>query len=166
MKNGVAFSYKYDVLQQQGNRKYAKKEDKKNIKLIAVRFENTGESILTFGQDFQIYSGKNPVQPLEPLVIKNELRQSAPVYLLYLLLTPVKLTVTTPSSMDVYPIGFVLGPMLTVGNMIGAGSANKSLLQELNNYNLINRDIQPGEVVYGIIGIRSEDYNALTIEMK
>jgi len=166
MQNGLTFSYKYDVLRQKGNKKYAKKEAKKELKLIAVRFENNSDSIINFSRDVIFYSGANPVVLLDPVVIKDELRQAAPVYLLYLLLTPLKLTVTTPTSMDVYPIGFVLGPLVTLENMITAGSANSKLLKELNQYNIINRDILPGEFVYGIIGIHSADYNTLTIRMK
>ncbi|MBX2841830.1 MAG: hypothetical protein KTR26_08655 [Flammeovirgaceae bacterium] len=39
-QDNVSFSYKYEVLHERGNKKYAKKEAKKGIKLVVVKVEN------------------------------------------------------------------------------------------------------------------------------
>jgi hypothetical protein len=90
------------------------------------------------------------------------LKQGVPVYLLYLLLTPMNLY----TGDDVTPIGLVLGPGIAFGNMIGAGGANQNFLKELESFNLMNKSIQPGETLYGIIGIRDSGYNPITIKVK
>lgn len=170
LQDGVEFSYKYDVLRESGNNKYAKKETKKGIKLVAVKITNNTVSELIIGRDIAFYSGQSQIFPMEPLVIKQSIKQIVPGYLFYLLLTPVNLTVTKTSSnghndTEMYPVGLGLGPAITFGNMLVAGSANKNMLNELMEFNILNRDIQPGETVYGIIGIRDMGYVPLTIKM-
>jgi len=49
--------------------------------------------------------------------------------------------------------------------MLIAGDANTKLLDELRLYNLIGRDIKPGETVYGIIGVRDIGYSPITVEV-
>jgi len=103
------------------------------------------------------------------MVIKESIKQIVPGYLPYLLLTFVNLTTTKEQNgmteQNVIPIGLVLGPGITVGNMLIAGDANTKLLDELRLYNLIGRDIKPGETVYGIIGVRDIGYSPITVEV-
>jgi len=166
LQDGIGLSYKYDVLQERGNKKYSKKEDKKDVKLIAVKLTNNTESIINVSKDIAFYSGQNQIIPMEPLAIKNSIKQIVPGYLPYLLLTLLTLNVTTETSQESYPIGLFIGPAITIGNMAVAGSANTNLLKELNEFNVLNRDIKVGETIYGIIGIREMGYNPLSVKMK
>ncbi|MFW5760549.1 MAG: hypothetical protein ACOCXH_06185 [Cyclobacteriaceae bacterium] len=46
-----------------------------------------------------------------------------------------------------------------------AGAAN-SFLQELNEYNIINYDIKPGETIYGLIGTGGINYDPISVKIK
>jgi len=165
-QDGIEFSYKYDVLRERGNKKLAKKEDKKGVRLVAIKVTNNTDSVINIGKDVIFYCGQNPIVPIEPQALKRSIQQVVPGYLPYLLLTFVTLNVTTGNSAETFRIGYILGPFITIGNMVVAGSANKNLLTELNNYNLLNRDIQNGETVYGIIGIRDSGYNTISLKTR
>lgn len=155
----VEFSYKYDVLMEKGNKKYAKKESTKGIKVVAVKITNNSNSSFTFGKDLLVYSGDNPLTLLEPEMVHKQLKQRTPLYLLYLLLTPLQIYTSDES----YPIGLILGPGIAGGNMIMAGSANKNFKAELSENLLNNRSIPAGDTVYGLIGIVDSGYNTLTL---
>ena len=164
-QDGVGISYKYDVLRERGNKKYANKETKKGVKLIAVKITNNTDSVINVGRDVAFYSGQSQLFPIEPMAIKESIKQIVPGYLPYLLLTFTNLYVAIGTSTETYPIGLVLGPAITIGNMAMAGSANKNMLNELYEYNILSRDIQKGETVYGIIGIRDIGYSPISVKM-
>lgn len=157
----VEFSYRYDVLNERGNKKYSKKESKTGVKVVAVKIVNNAEKAFTFGEDLKVHRNGSPVNIMDPTTVKASLKQNVPIYLLYLLLTPMQLTI---NDQDPYPIGLVVGPGITAGNMIMAGSANSNLEEELISNFLNGRIIQPGETVYGLIGIRDDGYSPLTLE--
>jgi hypothetical protein len=165
-QDGIDFSYKYDVLREKGNKKYAKKEHNRGIKLIAVKVTNNTDNVINVGRDLAFYSGQSQIFPMEPQAIKHSIRQIVPAYLPYLLLTFTYLTVSDGSSVATFPIGLVLGPGITIGNMVVAGSANKKMLNELYDYNILSRDIQVGETVYGIIGVRDIAYTPISVKIK
>jgi len=159
--NSDQFSYKYNVLRLAGNKKLAKKEDKYNVRIVAIRIVNTSNRVLRYGYNFDFYSGDYKARLLEPEVVSVNVKQSVPIYLLYLLLTPM----TFETSSSSIPIGYVLGPGITAGNMIIAGSANKRFREELIEYSIIDREIKPGETFYGLIGISDNTYMPLTLQM-
>jgi hypothetical protein len=85
--------------------------------------------------------------------------------LLYLLLTPMQLYTTDESgNTETTPIGLIIGPGIALGNMAGAGAANQNFLQELLQYNIINKTIEPGQTMHGLISIRDNGYNAIRLE--
>lgn len=59
------------------------------------------------------------------------------------------------------PLGFLIG----VGNTSKASKANKALLSELEQNNILDRTIHPGEAVTGLIGVASTGDTALRIEL-
>jgi hypothetical protein len=164
--DGIDFAYQYDVLAKKGNAKYAKREDKRDIKVIAVRLTNNTDRVLNTVEDLQFYAGSRNIFLFDPLTIKNTIKQPVPIYLLYLLLSFTNLTVSNVNSTQVYPVGLVLGPGISVGNMVVAGSANTNFFDELNEYNIINYNIQPGETIYGIIGTGGINYDPLNVKIK
>ncbi|MFO7657295.1 MAG: hypothetical protein R6W78_09525 [Bacteroidales bacterium] len=169
LQDGIGLSYKHDVLRENGNNKYAKKEYKRGIKLIAIKITNYTDSVINIGKDAAFFSGQSQIFPMEPIVIKESIKQIVPGYLPYLIFTFTNLYVTKGTyngvSTQTYPIGIVLGPAITIGNMAVAGTANKNLLDELYKYNILNRDIQKGETVYGIIGIGDVGYRPISVKM-
>lgn len=165
LQGDLSLSYKYDILQENGNKKYAKKEDKKGVRVVAIRLTNNTDRILNVAQDVAFYSGESQIFPMEPQVIKNMLKQPAPAYLLYMFLTPVTLNIIYGTSIDSYPVGLFLGPGLTLLNVATAGSANNKFMRDLTLYDILYTDIQPGESAYGIIGIRDSGFNPLYVEV-
>lgn len=161
MQEGISLSYKYDVLREKGNKKFAKKEARKNISLIAVKITNNTDTSITIGKDVAFFSGQNQLLLMDPMVIRNSIKQTAPAYLPFLLLTFLQFNVITPTSTKSYPIGLLLGPGLTIGNMGVAASANSNLLMELKKYSMLNYEIKKGETAYGIIGLNSHDFRPI-----
>ena len=157
---GIDFSYKYGVLSERGNKKYAKKESLKGIKVVSVKITNNSSQSFVFGKDLRIHSNGSPVNLVEPKQIHQNLKQGVPIYLLYLLLTPMQLNTGDDST----PIGLVVGPGITIGNMVGAGTANSNFLKELQDNTLNGKIINAGETVYGIIGIYDLGFSPLTLE--
>jgi hypothetical protein len=152
-ESGLEFSYKLGVLRENGNKKYAKREDRKAIRLASVKIVNTSDRSYTVGSNLKFYSGNSELILIDPAT-------------LYLLMTPIQFYSTNSSGQTTStPIGVVLGPGLAIGNMVGAGGANQNFLKELNTFNLINKTIKPGETVYGIIGIRDIGYNPINIKV-
>ena len=165
----VKLEYKYDLL----DKKYAKKELKKGIKLVAVKITNNSNSDKTFGRDIKLtYENGNEIYVMDNEKVFTQLKQSTASYLLYLLLTPVNLytyetnssgyTETTSST----PIGLVLGPGIAGGNMIAAGSANTKFKTEMLAYNINGTVIKSGETKYGLIGIKTDAFDALKLRVE
>lgn len=165
----VQLGFHYNVLTEHRNKKFARKERKKNIQLVAVKVTNTTDRSLTFGQDMQMYAGGMPVVPLDQQITYKSLRQQAPLFLLYLLFTPMQFTTTEVQNGQVtqnsFPLGLILGPGLALGNMLVANGNNKKFEQDLNTYDLTNRQIAPGETVYGLVGITRSYTAPLEVRM-
>ncbi|MCZ4320246.1 hypothetical protein O4H26_14730 [Aequorivita viscosa] len=165
---GVKLEYKYDLLY----KKYEKKEKKKGVKLVAVKITNTTDNDVMFGRDVKlIYENESEVPVMENDRVFKTLKQSPASYLLYLLLSPLNLTVTKTNATGIQkkstsPIGLILGPGLAAGNMIAASSANKNFKTDLMIYNIYGTVIKAGETKYGLIGIKSESYDALKLKVE
>jgi len=162
--HGIEMQYKYDILREAGNKKYAKKELKKNIRLVAVEFTNNSDRPINFKEDIEIYSGDRKIIPLEPAYAKKELKQIAPLYLLWSLLwvTINKCDDHGDCSSTPLPVGAAIG----IVNMAIAAGANKNLGEELVRYNLLDKTIEPGQTVNGIISIAIESGQPLELRMK
>jgi len=158
---GVLLNYRYAVLEQQGNKKYAKKETRKGIKLVAISLTNTTEKPVFYNK-LAFYSGSRAFSPLDINTIHRELKQAAASYLLFLFLTPMNLTIGYSSM----PIGLGLGPGITISNMVTASRANKSFKEELLEQDLRDAVIDSGETIYGIIGFYGIGYDPLSIKIK
>ncbi len=162
--DNISISYQYDVLYYRANKKYAKKEQKRDLKLIAVKITNNSDTSITIGKDAFFYGGDNKIVPVEPIIIKKELGQSTPIYLLYGLLSFLQIyQYDKNGNVSSTPIGLVIGPPIAIGNMAMAGSANKKFYMELLDYNTNQRIIQSGETFYGLVGIRHFNFSALTL---
>jgi hypothetical protein len=140
--NGVRLEYKYDLL----NKKYAKKEVKKGIKLVAIKITNNSDKDLMFGREIKLtYENGNEIFAMENDRVFKSLKQSTPSYLFYLLLTPLNLyTSSSDGSTSSTPIGLVIGPSLAGGNMIASGTAKKKYKTELLEYNIHGTLINKG----------------------
>ncbi len=173
-ENDVEFSYKYDLLQEFKNKKYAKREDKKAIRVVAIKITNSSSQVITLGENAKIYAGDSEVVLLDPTLVHAELKQGVAIYALYLLMLPMEVNFSRSSSfgsgvpqsnVSGYPVGLVLAPALAIGNGLVAHSANQKFKNELLLFNMIGRKIQPKETVYGLIGIRDTQYSPLRLKL-
>lgn len=163
--NGVKLEYKYDLL----DKKYAKKEVKKGVKLVAVKVTNSTNGDIRFGDDVKlIYENGKEVHVMQNENVFKSLKQSPASYLWYLLLTPMNLYTSDSSGRQTSstPIGLIIGPGLAGGNMLAAGSANKKFETEMIVHSINGTIIKPGETKFGLIGIKSNTYDALKIKVE
>lgn len=166
--NGVILEYKYDLL----NGKYAKKEDKKAVKVTAIKITNNSDRDLIFGRDIKlIYQNGNEVYPLENEKVFTKLKQGTASYLWYLLLTPFNIFYYSGTSNGVedysfIPVGLIIGPGLAGGNMIASGSANKKFKSEMILNEINGEIIKSGETKYGLIGINSNSFDVLQLKIE
>lgn len=174
VQDGVEFSYKYNLLREYKNKKYAKREDKKAIRIVAIKITNSSSQVITLGENAKIYAGDSEVVLLDPKFVHAELKQGVAIYALYLLMLPMQVNFSRSSSFGSgvpqsntsgYPVGLILAPALAVGNGLVAHSANQKFKNELLLFNMIGRKIQPKETVYGLIGIRDTQYSSLSLKL-
>ena len=165
-EEGITMEYRYDLLP----KKYAKKEKREDIRLVAVRLKNNTNKDLVFGEDFKLaFEGGNNVLILSNDKVFDELKQKGAFHLFYLLLSPVTLNKTTNNgngsitTEPIFPIGLIIGPGLAALNLFKASASNKRFKNELKEYNLNGKSLKPGQESFGIIGIRSDSYDALNI---
>jgi hypothetical protein len=164
-KDSLTFSYKYDVFKSTGNNKYAKHEDEAGIKVVSVSITNNTGKTINMAENIAFFAGSRQIVPLDPLLVKEQLKQGVGVYLLYLLLTPMQLTSSNGSSSSSVPIGLVIGPGITIGNMAVAASANADFFAELNA-NYVFRNIENGQTKYALLGFRDIGFESLKIKLK
>tara|TARA_B110000259_G_C13872853_1_gene345554 strand:+ start:177 stop:773 length:597 start_codon:yes stop_codon:yes gene_type:complete len=160
----VKLEYKYDLL----DKKYAKKELKRGVKLVAIKITNNSNKDLMFGRDAKLtYENDSEIYVMENEKVFTTLKQSAASYLWYLLLTPMNLyTTENGQQTSSTPIGLVVGPGLAGGNMIAASSANKKFKTEMLDYNINGTVIKKGETKYGLIGIKTDSFDSLKLKIE
>lgn len=165
----VALEYKYDLLR----KKYQKKEQKRDVRLVAVKVTNTSDRDLVFGDDIRLtYENGGQLLLLERDKVFKELKQKPATYLFYLPLTLLSVSFTSTSDVNssyqttnTIPVGLILGPGLAGGNLYQAARSNKKFREDLNAYDLQGRRIAAGETVYGLVGVRADNYDALKIHI-
>jgi hypothetical protein len=165
----LQFGYQYDALRLHGrNKKYVKKEQKKGYHVVAVQVKNNTGADVDFSRDAVLYHGDRPISPVSPILAAQDMKQGVFIYLLYVLLNPTFYTnsstngyATTSDGTTIY-----MGPFIAGGNMLGASLANKNFRTELEQYDLTNRVIHPGETVYGLVCLREAAVAPLRLELR
>jgi len=163
----ILLEYKYDLLE----KKYKKKETKRGLKLIAVKITNYSDKDIIFGKDIKlIYENGDELIYIENERVFKSLKQSSATYLLYLLLSGMRITNTKISQNGIesnnIPIGLIVGPGLAGRNIVKASSANKKFQAELLEFKISNTIIKKGRTVYGLIGIQSNNYDTIKLKVK
>mgnify|MGYP003576917837 CR=1 FL=1 len=167
---GVSLAYQYDILLNSRNKKYWKKEQKKGVRLVAVKITNNTSRELKFNTDFQLISDNAPLPILPNKAVYSQLKQQPATHLLYLLLTPMQGYVTTSDpnkgvKTSTFPIGLILGPGLSLGNLAVSSSANGEFREELNQFDLENNVIGSGETRYALIGIQQSSFSSIRVRL-
>jgi hypothetical protein len=164
--NEILLEYKYDLLY----KKYKRKESRYGLRVVAVKITNLNDQDLVLGKDLNFtFENGASIPLLSSKEIYMEIKQHTGVYLLYLLLTPLQFRTSTTNSTggqntNSLPIGYIIGPGLAAGNMIRASSSNRQFNNDLKTYNLKDHVIKKGETTYGLVGIRSSNYDVLKLK--
>src|SRR3954465_13424607 len=161
-------AYKYDVLREKGNKKYSRKELKAGVRIVALRITNTTGKAIKIGDNARIYTGPSEIRMWPSDLAYKKIKQTVPLYLLYLLLTPMEATTGDPysSSSETFPIGLIIGPGLAGGNVAVAATANARLKEDLLQFELFDKIIKPGETVYGLVAIPEMGFVPLRVSVK
>ena len=163
--NGLKLAYRYGILAELNNKRYAKKENKQQIKLVVVKMENTSNQALVVGKDFIFISNGQALDFINSAAAYQKLKQKNWPALGFLLLafTPPVQTTNGASVAD-FPLGMVAGPMLAAGNIFVAINANKQFQSELQNNILLGSTVKPQETRYGIIIINAAEEKPIEIK--
>lgn len=165
----IGFSYQYDVLYRAGNKKYAKIEKKRNVRVVALKITNNTGRTINPSTDIEILHDNRPLPLMDAAIAKKELKQKVPLYLLYMLLTPMTFDTYREANgvrqARSVPVGLIIGPVLTVFNMVTAGTANRNLEAELREYSL-DKPLASGQTMYALISFPSFDYGVLDARLK
>ena len=161
--DGIGLSYVYNLLALNDNKKYAKKERRKDIRLIAIKITNHNDFSINVRRDLQFYTYNTPIMPLEAQSTYNALKQTAFLYVLYgfIIIPTQTYNAGNPSNIWI-PVGLPFAAW----NMGLAFSANNKFRTELEIFNIQNRIIPPGESAVGLIGITDEDFPDLKVRLK
>ena len=164
--SALTYAYKYDVLTIMGNKRYSKKETKAGLSVLAVRIQNNTDSVIKFS-DLKIFQGNREQIPVNNLAAANKVKQGVIPYILYSLLV---LYVDQGSRIENGRvvqdyITIPIGVPIAVGNMVGAGAANKNLRREFVKYDMSSKTINPHETLYGIMVIQGSDHQPIRFEL-
>lgn len=157
--NTYSTEYRYDILSTRSNKKYAKKEDKSGISLVAIKFTNNSEEAVK-GSELSFFNGDQQITPVDKETVYKKLKQGSAIYLLYL---PIVLTQTDCSNFGgcetkvLFPIGIPLALI----NILISSSSNSTFKKELVEYDFENKVIQPGQSEYAIIGVKNSNYGVI-----
>lgn len=164
--DSIGFSYRYELLREVGNRKYARKEEKAGIRVVAVQIANNSSKKIKLGENLSLYAGEDTVQFITPHEVRKKLKQRIGFYFLYLAPSFYNPSVTNGASEQVVPLGIIVGPGLTFLNIFIAASSNSNLEKELELYNMQNVVIEPGESAKGLVSISANNSVPLYLRLK
>jgi hypothetical protein len=147
--SNISIGYKYDVLRQAGNKKYARFEKRWNVSLLALFIDNKGTDTLYVPDDLVFLDGEIPVMPFE----LEELQ------MLYQTNTDLNRADSDWAADIPWWVSLGFGSW----NLIKSERADESLMEELENYYLIYSLIYPGTRVSGLIVLPIERNTPLSI---
>ena len=156
--DNVVLKYRYNILKERGNKKFAKDEDKHGVRIVAIEITNNNDFPISLGENLKLSSGETDVPLLSPLSARSKIKQCTPCYLPYALLTFMTLQTSNGNTTTNIPIGYVVGPVVTGLNMVRANTANKKLKEVLLDYDLLNKEIKAGETTTGLISIERSEF--------
>lgn len=153
----LGYSFRTNILEDSGNKRYAQRGVKKEINLIAVKIENKSDKPIVFRRDIRMYAGNRPVYPIDPRLVGHSLKQPAPLYFIWSLLWVVIYKCEGDDCTTIpLPVGLVIG----LGNFAVANTANEKFLNEIDANNIFDKEIAPGGTAYGIIGLSAKDISS------
>lgn len=167
INDGVEFSYKFDMLNEKGNTKFHANALRKEIKVVTVRIKNCTDSTINIARDLQFYSGNTPITLLDPILVRNQIKQQWYWYLGYMSIYPTAFYVIVNGTVLVnWAFGAILGPGLTILNIHNVYVANKNLLIDLTDNDIRDSEISNRQTIYGIICYYEQNEGQLSVKFK
>jgi hypothetical protein len=143
--------------------KYAKREIKSDVYLIAVKVTNNSGREIILRNNLKILSGEKEVTSMALSSFYDATQQNPEKSLMFLFITPLNAYSfsqttdagqVTSQKIKFFPIGIILGPVLSLVNRAEAKAANKKFKNELDKNDILERVIPAGHIDYGLIAIR------------
>jgi hypothetical protein len=153
--------------------KYAKREIKSDVYLIAVKITNNSGQDIIFRNNIKIFADEKEVTPIPLNSFYTATQQNPEKSLNLLFLTPLNVYTfsqttnggeVTSQKNRFYPIGIVIGPALAFGNWATAKGANKKFQNELEENDILDRLIARGQTEYGLIAVK--DFSSPNLTFK
>jgi hypothetical protein len=133
----VQITWRYNVLKDAGNRRYARKEKRNRVSLLALRIDNRSADTLRFPEDFLVSTDS---VLLEPLLLEEAGEALSQTF------------VEDNPAADVdagTTLDFITG-LFNTGIQL---KANLRFAKEMMEYYLVYSDIMPGSVVVGLVAL-------------
>jgi len=176
-KDRVEYYFIFDVLKKMDLKKYANKERRKKVNMVAVKMVNNSDSTITLDRShFSVISDNNKIKLYTPEEFYQFIKQKKGFYFFWVLFNPSYTTTTSPSPYYSNGYAYVSPPQvkyhsipigipLALYNFFRAKAANKKLRADLKKNYLIGKSIPPGGVAYGYIYMQAPQNRALTISL-
>jgi hypothetical protein len=133
-------AWRYHVLADAGNRKYAKKEARSGISLLAVRVRNGSADTVFFPESVLMFAGRDTLQPLTMEAAGEALRQ----------------TTAEDGGQGVVEVE-VDAPLANLAvdifNIATQEKANLRFVKELQEFYLVPSYVAPGQTVAGLLAL-------------
>lgn len=170
----VQIASRHDVLGTSGNYRYDVKANQHRMDVMAVSIKNTSDRPINTRDDLEFTMDGMPVVPEKAGKVPLYVRQRTGAYFLYLLMSPIVLiksevkceNFSCEEDRSVFPIGLILGLLLTGINAGRSSSANTAFEKELTENDLYGKTLQPGEKLKGILVFRDQGSGTLSARLR
>lgn len=165
LTENINVSYMHDVQQLNDNKPYARKERKKDIKLVAIKVENLSDTTITLtSSNFFIKTGSGRDIPIiSPNEYTKKIRQYSETFILFYGLAGAGIIAEETPEGDVNT-KFYYNPipgLIGLGNAIFAATSNSKQTKNIASNSIFNKPIQPNSSIYGLIPIQDHTYSEL-----
>ena len=123
------------------------------ILVAAVTIANNSSNTLVLNGNLMFTDGDKKIWALKGQYAYSQLRQPTEQFFWYMLLTPV------------YPIGTIIGPLLTSINVVPSYNANTLLEKELMTSNLVGDSIAPNSTLSGYVAFRKTSFVSMGLDI-
>jgi hypothetical protein len=149
-----------DVLAKSKNKRFAKKEKKQGLRMMAVKIKNiTDSSIILSETNLKIDQPQENYSVIPPAHFYDKTKKNTSLYLIWGLAfftygkTEINTNAYGTPSADFTTVIVPIGIPIAIINMLISDKANKNYKKNLEQYNLLGKTLNPGEEVYGFVFI-------------
>ena len=160
----LEMEYDYYILQTRLNhRKYGRKALDNNLLFVALKLRNNSEVQLKLNEDYFITDKDGEVlQTYTTDELFKLTKQNAGSYAAYFGICAYAFSEDAYINEEPFPIAPVLGGGIPgVVNIAVAAKANLAYKNELEKYDLTKKIIEPGETVFGVVGVKGRGHGSL-----